>query len=119
LINFFQGFFNFFGQNEDYKRRANSTSIEKDAMFDMVYYIYPPVGSKLKSTRKSAWLNPVVGGEDALKLRGSKLLETPTFDRVWKLMRESTMSSTANKNMHKNTPDLTYKSPDLHELNQK
>jgi hypothetical protein len=56
-----------------YKRKANSTSIEKEALFDIIYYIYPPVGSKLKSTRKSAWLNPVVGDEDALKLKGKSL----------------------------------------------
>jgi hypothetical protein len=37
---------------------------------DIIYYIYPPVASKVKSTRISTWLNPVVDGEDAMKLKG-------------------------------------------------
>ena len=36
----------------------------------MIYFIYPPLGTKLKSTRKSTWQNPRVGDEDALRLRG-------------------------------------------------
>ena len=41
-----------------------------NVIFDIIYYIYPPLATKLASTRKSTWLNPVVGEEDALRLRG-------------------------------------------------
>lgn len=67
--NFFLNFFKHF-YSVVYKRKANSTSISKRAMFDIIYYIYPPKATKLKSTRKSTWINPIVGGEDALRLRG-------------------------------------------------
>lgn len=43
-------------------------------MFDIIYYIYPPKATKLKSTRKSTWTNPIVGGEDALRLKGIFLI---------------------------------------------
>ena len=106
LVKFF--LFKIFTCLSDYKRRANSTSVEKDAMLDLIYYIYPPKGSRLKSTRKSTWLNPVVNGEDALRLRGSKLLEVTSFEKPWKMVREHSLSHL----IPKNTPDLTYKSPD-------
>ena len=37
---------------------------------DIIYFIYPPVATKVKSTRMSTWLNPMVDGEDAMKLKG-------------------------------------------------
>ena len=43
---------------------------------DIIYYIYPPVASKVKSTRISTWLNPVVDGEDAMKLKGEVYFNT-------------------------------------------
>jgi hypothetical protein len=52
----------------------------------------------------------VVGGEDALRLKGSKLLEAAPFEKVWKLMREPTVTKLDQR--HKNTPDLSYK-PDI------
>lgn len=54
----------------DHKLKKNITSIDKNIMLDIIYYIYPPIATKLKSTRRSTWLNPVVGQEDALRLKG-------------------------------------------------
>ena len=55
---------------------------------DTIYYIYPPIACNLRSTRKSTWCNPVVNGEDALRLKGSKLIEPAKFAKVWKLVRK-------------------------------
>lgn len=58
----------------------------------MIYYIYPPAGTKLKSTRKSTWQNPRVGEEDALRLRGFKFIEQPNFENSWQLVAQSTIN---------------------------
>jgi hypothetical protein len=72
--------------------------LEKNIVFDIIYYIYPPVATKLPSTRKSTWLNPVVDGEDALRLRGFKLVEPPNFEKVWRLVGQHTIEEKLNKN---------------------
>ncbi|RNA14250.1 Structure-specific endonuclease subunit SLX4 [Brachionus plicatilis] len=91
-----------------YKRKANSTSISKRAMFDIIYYIYPPKATKLKSTRKSTWTNPIVDGEDALRLRGFKLIEPTVLEKSWKLVSENSVLERMNSNvslaLNKNTP---------------
>lgn len=88
----------------DYKRKANSTSIEMKAMFDIIYYIYPPKATKLKSTRKSTWMNPIVDGEDALRLKGFKMVETTSFERTWKLLTENVANERSK--ISKNTPEF-------------
>ncbi len=66
-----------------------TSALPKVVALDIIYYIYPPVATKLKSTRKSTWFSPVVGGEDALRLKGSKLIEPATFEKSWKLIRSN------------------------------
>ena len=45
-------------------------AFDKNTVMDIIYFIYPPVATKVKSTRMSTWLNPMVDGEDAMKLKG-------------------------------------------------
>jgi hypothetical protein len=58
----------------------------REVTFDIIYYIYPPKGTGLKSVRKSNWLSPIVDGEDCLKLKGNKYIEKTSFEKVWNLM---------------------------------
>jgi hypothetical protein len=39
-------------------------------VFDVVYYIYPPLGTGLQSTRKSTWVRPIIDGEDENAIKG-------------------------------------------------
>ncbi|CAF0712380.1 unnamed protein product [Brachionus calyciflorus] len=99
-----------------YKKKANSTSISKRAMFDIIYYIYPPLATKLKSTRKSTWMNPIVDGEDALRLKGFKIVEPTVMEKSWKLVREHSIAERLNSiipsAINKNTPVQEFEDDD-------
>jgi hypothetical protein len=45
-------------------------SLTKEMVFDVVYYIYPPLGTGLQSTRKSTWVRPIIDGEDENAIKG-------------------------------------------------
>ena len=77
---------------------STSTQLERNVVFDIIYYIYHPIATKLPSTRKSTWLNPVVGEKDALRLRGFKLVEPASFEKVWRLVGQHTIEEKFNKN---------------------
>ena len=70
IVNWKRLFFNFKILFKDYKKKNASNIFPRNIVFDIIYYIYPPQATKLKTTRKSTWLNPTVGQEDALRLRG-------------------------------------------------
>lgn len=87
-----------------YKKKSNTNNYPKNIAFDIIYYIYPPLVTKLKSTRKSTWLNPIVGQEDALRLRGYKFIEEANYENSWQLVAQSTLSRFSSIN--KNTPEV-------------
>lgn len=44
----------------------------KSDIVDITFQIYIPRGTNLKNTRKSTWMNPLINGEEAVKLIGKK-----------------------------------------------
>ena len=53
------------------------TSIEdhsfiKSDVVEISFQIYVPRGTKLENTRQSTWMNPLIKGEEAMKLIGKK-----------------------------------------------
>lgn len=84
-------------------------------MFDIIYYIYPPPATKLKSTRKSTWINPVVDGEDALRLKGFKLIESTVLEKSWKMVREQS----ANERLKSSLPPAINKNTPVPEFDEK
>lgn len=74
-------------------------------MLDIIYYIYPPLATKLKSTRKSTWTNPRVGDDDALRLRGFKFIEQPNFENTWQLVAQATINQANKESNNKNGGD--------------
>ena len=42
----------------------------KQEVLEITFQIYPLKGTGLQSNRKSTWLNPIVDGEEAVKLSG-------------------------------------------------
>lgn len=86
-----------------YRKKTATNTFPKHIAFDIIYYIYPPAATKLKSTRKSTWLNPVVGQEDALRLRGFKFVEETNYENSWQLVAQSTLDTFSGLN--KNTPE--------------
>lgn len=64
----------------------------KSDIVDITFQIYIPRGTNLKNTRKSTWMNPLINGEEAVKLIGKKGMEETDLahclDIVQKMMRE-------------------------------
>jgi len=53
----------------DYPNQKND-SLTKEIVFDVVYYIYPPIGTGLQTSRKSTWVRPIIDGEDQTAIQG-------------------------------------------------
>jgi hypothetical protein len=59
----------FFFPQLDHKMK-NTQGFDKNTALETIYFIYPPEGTNMNSTRISTWLNPTVLNEDAMKLKG-------------------------------------------------
>ena len=79
-------------------------SLNKTIVLDIIHYIYPPASTKLKSTRKSAWLNPVVDNDDALRLKGFKLIEETHFEAPWKMVANAATFDEMRRSKKHTTP---------------
>ena len=44
----------------------------KAEMVNIAFQIYVPKGTNLSNTRQSTWMNPLINGEEAVKLIGKK-----------------------------------------------
>jgi hypothetical protein len=44
-------------------------------VFDIIYYIYPPIATGLEISRKSTWVQPIIDGEDETAILGTPFLE--------------------------------------------
>jgi hypothetical protein len=53
----------------DYPHKKNDP-LTKDIVFDVIYYIYPPIATGLDTSRKSTWVRPIIDGEDETAIRG-------------------------------------------------
>ena len=42
----------------------------KHETLEITFQIYPPSGCAIENRRKSTWLNPIIDGEEAMKLMG-------------------------------------------------
>ncbi|CAF4062842.1 unnamed protein product [Adineta steineri] len=58
-----------------YYPQKKNDSLTKDMVFDVVYNIYPPLGTGLKTSRKSTWVRPIIDGEDETDIQGTPFLE--------------------------------------------
>ena len=47
-----------------------SAGLHKHEVLEIAFQIYPPRGTGIINTRKSTWLNPIIDGEEAIKLVG-------------------------------------------------
>ena len=53
----------------DYPQKK-ADSLTREMVFDIVYYIYPPLGTGLPSSRQSTWVRPIIDGEDETAIQG-------------------------------------------------
>lgn len=53
----------------DYPQKKND-SLTEDIVFDIVYYIFPPVATGLDTSRKSTWIRPIIDGQDYTAIQG-------------------------------------------------
>lgn len=53
-------------------------SYTKAQIVEIAFQIYVPKGTKLKDTRKSTWMNPLVGGDEAAMMKLSKKINEDT-----------------------------------------
>ncbi|CAF1265204.1 unnamed protein product [Adineta ricciae] len=60
--------------------------LTKEMVFDTVYYIYPPLGTGLESTRQSTWVRPIIDGEDETAIQGTPFLEPIDMNVVYKFL---------------------------------
>ena len=58
-------------------------------VFDIVYYIYPPSGTGLPSSRQSTWIHPIIDGEDETAIQGTPFLESIDINLVYKFLGKS------------------------------
>ena len=59
----------------------------KAQIVEIAFQIYVPKGTKLSSTRKSTWLNPIVDGDEAAMIKLSKKINEETkLEKVLEFM---------------------------------
>ncbi len=59
-------------------------------MAEIAFNIYVPKGTKLTDTRKSTWLNPLVDGDEAARIKLTKKINEETnLNKVLLMMSES------------------------------
>ena len=66
-------------------------------VFDTVYYIYPPLGTGLESTRQSTWVRPIIDGEDETAIQGKTVNH---FDKISSIERCSFRNAFARGNRY-------------------
>jgi hypothetical protein len=44
--------------------------LTQEMVFDVFYYIYPPIATGLETSRKSTWVRPIIDGEDETAVQG-------------------------------------------------
>jgi len=57
----------------DYPQKKND-SLTEEIVFDIVYYIFPPVATGLETSRKSTWVRPIIDGQDYTAIQGYHFL---------------------------------------------
>ncbi len=69
-------------------------SFSKTEIAEVAFNIYVPKGTKLKDTRKSTWMNPLVDGDEAARLKLTKKINEETnLGKVFSLLSESKKGS--------------------------
>ena len=63
---------------KDYPQQKNE-SLTRTMIFDIIYYIFPPVATGLETSRKSTWVRPIIDGEDHTAIDG-KTFTKISFD---------------------------------------
>ncbi|UJR29408.1 hypothetical protein I4U23_010620 [Adineta vaga] len=69
-----------------YYPSKKNDGLTKEMVFDTVYYIYPPLGTGLESTRQSTWVRPIIDGEDETAIQGTPFLESIDMNAVYKFL---------------------------------
>eukprot|EP00794_Sanderia_malayensis_P007128 gene7128-7933_t len=64
-------------------------SFTKKQVTEIAFYIYVPKGTQLKNTRKSTWLNPLVDGDEATRMKLTKKINEQTnINKVFAMMTQ-------------------------------
>ena len=78
----------------------------KAQIVEIAFQIYVPKGTKLSSTRKSTWMNPIVDGDEAAMIKLSKKINEETkLEKVFEFVSAAKREQ-VEKERRAITPDL-------------